>query len=87
MAKYKNDALYRKISDAREATGGCDMHNPIGYITLIQRALNHATSYSAPDTIIIKLRDALRTAEFTNVFENRLKADEILCDIMNNDVE
>jgi hypothetical protein len=78
--------LYAKVSKARESCAGSKVADLPVVLRNIQDALNYAVANQAEQSVIMKLNQALSQVKNASVWEDRLPADDLLCDIMNHDL-
>ena len=87
MQAYKKRVLYAKIWKAREHCAGSDVRDHETVEKEILDAKDYAEQFKAGDIIIGKLMKALEIMRTANNYYQRLPADDILCDILNHDLE
>lgn len=82
----QKQTLYSLTSKARESCGGSRMEaSEATVIGNIQEAINLAVRVGT-QSIIDKLNQALSIMKYAKNLGDRLKADDVLCDILNNDL-
>jgi len=87
MTEYKNRVLYAMIWKAREHCAGSEVREQVQVIKEIFDAKTYAEEMKVGDIIIGKLMKALEIMRNANNYIDRLPADDILCDILNHDLE
>jgi hypothetical protein len=83
MNEWNERVLYAKISKARESCAGGDVQDIAKVVDYVRDALNYATQVEAPETTLDNLRTALGQLNTAKEYKDRLKPDQILCDILN----
>lgn len=87
MPKSENPELWNKIRDAREACAGSNWQPKNILLGRIHNAIGTATTTKASKKILMKLKNAYTIIQKLKKHDDRLAADDILCDILNNDIQ
>jgi len=85
--KTTRQLLYRKVQDARESCAGDSVKTKEVVLQKIKDAIAFASQIEAPMYIIKKLIKAERIVQREKEFADRLPADKVLCDILNEDLK
>lgn len=81
-----NTELYRLIGKAREACAGCDVAEVVELHELLNEAADYSIRESRTD-IYLKLIEVRSFILGIKEYKDRLKPDQLLCDIMNGMLE
>ena len=87
MMKTTRQQLYEKVSDARESCCGSSVKMKSILIKKISSALNLAIISEVDAKTLAKLEKALMYAKLSKGYYDRLDADHILSDILNQDLK
>jgi hypothetical protein len=84
MDKYADSTLWHLLSTAREHTAGCNIQAKERIILDLEQARDYALQHNVRQDIINLIEYCLTKAHTIKLYNDRLKLDDQLCDMLNN---